>query len=477
MRAPRTERTPLVSERRTNASLAEIDRQSSLHPFTSIADHLEHGPHIVVEGKGIRVKDTEGREYLDAMAGLWCVNVGYGRREIVDAARAQLERLSFYHSFASMANEPAIRLAERLLEIAPGRMSRVFFGNSGSDANDTQVKLVWYYNNLRGKPEKKKIIARRRSYHGVTLGAASMTGLGMVHASFDLPLPGFLHVTAPHAYREAPAGMSERAFTDLLVRELDERIEAEGPETVGAFIAEPVMGAGGVLVPPTGYFEGVQEVLRKHDVLMIADEVICGFGRLGAMFGCEVYGIEPDLVTLAKGLTSGYVPMSACLISDSIWEVLSSESTAAGAFTHGYTYSGHPVAAAAALANLRLIERDDLVANARSAGAYLQMSLRESFGNHPLVGEVRGTGLVAAVEVVADRAQKTPFDPELRVGRRLSAKLLDHALLSRPLGDSLALSPPLIIREEEIDELIERFRRGLDDLAEELIVEGTWKPA
>jgi L-2,4-diaminobutyrate transaminase len=429
----------------------------------------------MVEGQGIRVKDAQGREYLDAMAGLWCVNVGYGRQEIVDAARAQLERLAFYHSFASMANAPAIQLAERLLELAPGRMSRVFFGNSGSDANDTQVKLVWYYNNLRGKPEKKKIISRRRSYHGVTLGAASMTGLGPVHAGFDLPLPGFVHVSAPHAYREAPPGASERAFTELLARELDERIEAEGPETVGAFIAEPVMGAGGVLVPPAGYFEAVQQVLRKHDVLMIADEVICGFGRLGAMFGCELYGIEPDLVTVAKGLTSGYVPMSACLISERVWEVLASGSAEAGAFTHGYTYSGHPVAAAAALANLHLLERDDLVANAQSVGAYLQMSLRERFANHPLVGEVRGTGLIAAVELVADLERKTPFDPALRVGRRLSAMLLDHGLLSRPLGDSLAFSPPLIIREPEIDELAERFGRGLEQLAEELIAEGTWK--
>ncbi len=464
-----------MSGNETGTSLAEIDRRSSLHPFTSIAEHLAHGPQVIVEGKGIRVKDAEGREYLDAMAGLWCVNVGYGRPEIVEAARDQLERLPFYHSFASMANEPAIRLAERLLELAPGRMSRVFFGNSGSDANDTQVKLVWYYNNLRGKPAKKKIIARRRSYHGVTLGAASMTGLGPVHASFDLPLPGFLHVSTPYAYREAPEGMSERAFTDLLVRELDERIETEGPDTVGAFIAEPVMGAGGVLVPPAGYFEGVQQVLRKHDVLMIADEVICGFGRLGAMFGCDVYSIEPDLVTLAKGLTSGYVPMSACLISERVWEVLERESPATGAFTHGYTYSGHPVAAAAALANLHLLERDDLVANAQSAGAYLQMSLRERFARHPLVGEVRGIGLIAAIELAADRERRTPFDPALQVGRRLSAKLLDHGLISRPLGDSLALSPPLIIREEEIDELVERFRRGLDELAEELIVEGVWK--
>jgi L-2,4-diaminobutyrate transaminase len=461
----------------TSRELGEIDRQSLLHPFTALADHLEAGPHVIVEGNGIRVRDADGREYLDAMAGLWCVNVGYGRRELCDAAAEQMRRLPFYHSFASMANEPAIRLAEQLLAIAPAPMSKVFFANSGSEANDTQIKLVRSYNHLRGRPEKRKIVSRRRGYHGVTLGAARATGLAYVHGSFGLPLPDFVHVSAPYAYREAPPELSERAYAEQLAAELDACIEAEGADTVAAFIAEPVMGAGGVLVPPAGYFEQVQQVLRRHDVLFIADEVICGFGRTGEMFGSQTFGIEPDLVTVAKGLTSGYVPMSACLISERVWQVLRDGSKQSGPFAHGFTYSGHPVAAATALANLRVIERDDLVGNARSAGAYLQMSLRESFAGHPLVGEVRGVGLIAAVELVAERASRAPFDPRLGVGRRLSQLACENGLLSRPLGDSLAFSPPLSIEEPEIDELVERFRRSLEQLAEELIVEGTWKPA
>ncbi len=461
----------------TERDVEEIDRNSLLHPFTSIAGHLERGPLVMTEGRGIRVRDREGREYLDAMAGLWCVNIGYGREELARAIASQVQQLAFYHSFASMGNEPSARLAARLLAIAPGRMSRVFFANSGSEANDTQVKLVRYYQNLRGKPQKKKIISRRRAYHGVTLGAASMTGLPAVHASFDLPLPGFLHVSTPHHYSQAHDGESERAFAERLVGELDERIRAEGPETVAAFIAEPIMGAGGVLVPPAGYFEGVQAVLREHDVLFIADEVICGFGRLGEMFGSEVYEIEPDLVSVAKGLTSGYLPMSACLVSEGIFDVLRRGSDETGPFAHGFTYSGHPVAAAAALANLDVIEHGDLVGNARSVGAYLQMCLRDSFGAHPLVGEVRGHGLIAAVELVEDRAARRGFDPQLRIGARLAEQLLDEGLLCRPLGNALAFSPALVITETEVDALVERFRRGLEKLAHTLIAEGTWKPA
>jgi L-2,4-diaminobutyrate transaminase len=457
------------------ASLEDLDRESLFHPFTAIAEHLERGPRIIVSGQGIRVRDSAGREYLDGMAGLWCVNVGHGRREIADAIAAQARRLGFFHSFAGMANEPAIRLADRLKRLAPGDPARVFFGTSGSDANDTQVKLVQAYQNLRGKPRKKKFIARRRAYHGVTLGAASLSGLPWVHAGFDLPLPGFLHVTAPHFYFEGREGESERAFAERLVGELDDRIRAEDPDTVAAFVAEPVMGAGGVLVPPAGYFEGVQEVLRRHDVLFVADEVICGFGRLGEWFGAHLFGIEPDLVTVAKGLTSGYVPMSASVVSRRVWDVLASESK--GVFGHGFTYSAHPVAAAAGLANLDVIEREGLVQSARHVGAYLQMSLRETFAGHPLVGEVRGVGLIAAVELVADRARRRPFDAAARVGPRLVELLAEEGLLSRALGNACAFSPPLVIREPEIDELVERFRRGLEKLAVTLIAEGTWKPA
>lgn len=450
------------------ARMAELDRASLVHPFTSIADHLQTEPRVIVQGSGTRVVDDRGREYLDAMAGLWCVNVGHGRVEIADAIAAQARKLAFFHSFASTSNEPSIQLADRLLEIAPEGIGKVFFGTSGSDANDTQVKLVWYYNNLRGRARKKKIIARRGAYHGVTLGAASMTGLPAVHRSFDLPLPGFLHVTTPDPYRGPGEGVSEEQYARSLARELDETIEREGPDTVAAFIAEPVMGAGGVIVPPHGYFEAVQQVLERHDVLFIADEVICGFGRLGTMFGCETFSIRPDLMTIAKGLTSGAVPMSACLISEEIWDVLREGSPQAGPFAHGYTYSGHPLAAAAGLASLDVIQGEKLVDNAARVGALLQSELHARLADHPLVGNVRGVGLIAAVELVRDRARKTPFDAEQAIGRRLSDQLAELGLLCRPLGNAIALSPPLVLREAEVDEICTLIEQGLERVAGDL---------
>jgi L-2,4-diaminobutyrate transaminase len=455
-------------------SLHELDKRSLLHPFTSIEGHLERGPRIMVEGEGIRVRDDGGREYIDAMAGLWCVNVGYGRGEIVDAMAEQARRLPYYHAFLGHSNEPAIRLADRLLAMAPGSMRRVFFGTSGSDANDTQVKLVWLYNNLRGRPEKKKLIARRGGYHGVTVAAGSLTGLPLVHQAFDLPLPGFLHVRAPHHWREAPPGLSEPQFSARLAEELDAVIEQEGPETVAAFFAEPVMAAGGVVVPPEGYFEAIVPVLRRHDVLLVVDEVVCGFGRLGTPFGSDAYGLEPDLVTLAKGLTSAYVPMSACLVAERIWEVLRKGSPEVATFAHGYTYTAHPVAAAAGLANLDILEREGLVERAARVGKHLQGRLRAAVASHPLVGEVRGTGMIAGVELVADRAEKRSFDATLGVAPRLHARLLEEGLICRPVGQSLAFSPPLIASEADVDEMVDRFTRGLDAFASELEQEGSW---
>lgn len=457
-------------------SLYELDKQSLLHPFTSIQAHLAQGPRIIAEGQGLRVRDDNGREYLDAMAGLWCVNVGYGRHEIVEAIAEQARRLPYYHSFLGYSNEPAIRLADRLLGMAPGPMRRVFFGTSGSDANDTQVKLIWLYNNLRGRPEKKKLIARRGGYHGVTVAAGSLTGLPAVHAAFDLPLPGFLHVGTPHYWREAERGTSEKEFSARLAGELDALIEQEGPATVAAFFAEPVMAAGGVIVPPRGYFESIVPVLRRHDVLLVVDEVVCGFGRLGTPFGSHLYGLEPDLVTLAKGLTSAYVPMSACLVSERLWEVLREGSPELGAFAHGYTYTAHPVAAAAGLANLEILERERLVERAASVGKHLQRRLREAVAAHPLVGEVRGVGMIAAVELVADRATQRSFDPKLAVAQRLHVRLLEEGLICRPVGQSLAFSPPLIAGEADVEEIVSRFARGIDAFASELEQEGWWRP-
>jgi L-2,4-diaminobutyrate transaminase len=461
------------------ASLEALDKERVLHPATSIADHLRTGPRIMSEGTGVMLTDVAGKRYLDAVAGLWCVNVGYGRAEIGDAMAAQARRLGYYHTFSSMSNEPQIRLADRLLGLVPRGMSKVFFGNSGSDANDTQVKLVWYYNNLRGRPGKKKIIARLQGYHGSTVASASLTGLPMFHRAFDLPIPNVLHTAAPYHYRAPEPDASEEEYAASLAAELDALIEREGPETVAAFIAEPVMGAGGVLVPPRTYFERVQAVLRRHDVLMIADEVICGFGRLGRRFGSDVYGIQPDLITVAKGLTSGYFPLSAVILSEKVWSVLQAGSPEIGAFAHGFTYSGHPVGAAAALANLDILLGEDLVGNSARTGAYLQASLRERLGAHPLVGEIRGLGLIAGVELVADRASRQPFDPALKIAYQVAARCFDDGLIVRalPVGHVLALSPPLCITRPEVDRVVEGLDRAIRAIGDELARQGTWKAA
>lgn len=446
-----------------NLSLEELDRQSVFHPYTALADHLEKGVRVISEGSGVWVKDPDGKSYLDAVAGLWCVNIGYGRTDVADAIYEQAKKLAYFHSFSSMGTEPSIRLADRLLRLAPDGMSKVLFGNTGSDANDTNVKLIWYYNNLRGKPEKVKLIARENAYHGVTVASASLTGLPLLHKAFNLPIPEVLHVTCPDPYRVRPDGMSERDFSKQLAKELDETIEREGPDTVAAFFAEPIMGAGGVHVPPEGYFDEIQPVLKKHDVLFVADEVICGFGRLGHWFGSDLYNIKPDIITTAKGLTSGYVPMSASLVGDRIWDVLISTSKDIGAFGHGYTYGGHPVAAAAAMANLDIFEREDLVGNAGRVGAYFQQRMREAFSDHPNVGHVRGVGLILALEFVADKATKRQFEGADKMAPKVSQAAYPRGLIARPLpaGDIIALSPPLSITTDEVDVVVERLLDAL----------------
>ena len=429
----------------------------------------------MAEGSGVMLTDASGRRYLDAFAGLWCVNIGYGRTEVADAMAAQSRRLGYYHTFSSMSNEPQIRLADRLLGMVPGRMSRVFFANSGSEANDTQVKLVWYYNNLRGKPRKKKIISRLGAYHGSTVAAASLTGLPMFHRAFDLPLAE----RAPHdgaglLSGRGAAGATEEAYAASLAAELEALIEREGPDTVAAFIAEPVMGAGGVLVPPRTYFDRVQAVLRKHDILMIADEVICGFGRLGRPFGSDVYGIEPDLMTVAKGLTSGYFPLSGVIISERVWSVLQAGSPEVGAFAHGFTYSGHPVGAAAAMANLDILLGEDLIGNAARTGAYMQAALRERIAGLPLVGDVRGVGLMAGIELVADRASRRPFEATQKVSQQVAARCLEDGLIVRalPVGHVVALSPPLCITREQVDRVVDGLDRAIRAVGDELVATG-----
>jgi len=450
--------------------LQGMDLDAHLHPYTNFADIAEHGAIVMKEAAGVRVRDMEGREYIDAMSGLWCCDVGYGRTEIAEAISEQAHRLAFYHSFFGMATEPTIRLADRLKRLMPWPIARVFFGVSGSDANDTQIKLVWLYNQLRGKPEKTKIISRQLAYHGITLGASSMTGLPAVHAYMNLPLPGFLHLSTPHYYREAEPGMSEADFVAKLVGELEEMIDREGADTIAAFIAEPVMAAGGVLVPPDGYFPAMQEVLKRHDILFIADEVVCGFGRLGAPWGSSVLGIEPDLVTIAKGLTSGYAPLSAALISERIWSVIADHEAEIPQFNHGQTYSGHPISTAAALANLDIMERDSLFERAAETGSYLQQRLREEFADHPHVGEVRGLGMIGAIELVTDRDSRGTFDPELKMPLRIFRRLLEKGVIARAVGVSgLAVCPPYVINHGDIDTVVGAMRETVDELVRPVV--------
>jgi L-2,4-diaminobutyrate transaminase len=452
-------------------SLGDTDRRNVMHPFSVLARHEEQGPRrMMVRASGSTVYDETGRSYIDAMAGLWCVNVGYGRRELADALQEQALRLPYYHSFSSMASDTPALLAERMIELAPAGMSKVLFGTSGSDANDTQIKLVRLYNNLLGRPAKKKVIARRRGYHGVSIASASLTGFDAMHAGFDLPMDGILHTRPPYRVREALPDESDAEFVARLARELEELIVAEGPETVAAFIAEPIQAAGGVIVPPDGYFPAIQEVLRRHDVLLIADEVVCGFGRLGAWFGCDVFGIEPDLITVAKGITSAYVPLSGCIVSERVWRVLADLSGTRG-FGHGYTYTSHPLAAACALANLEVIERDGLVAQAGQRGDYLNAQLRAALAGHPLVGEIRGRGLIASVEFLAGTDPCRLFEPLGSVAARVDQECLERGVITRALpdADTISFSPPFVITEAEIDEVVATVREAADVVAAELL--------
>ncbi len=455
-------------------SISARDRATVLHPFTQLKDYStgkSGNPTIVEGGKGIRITDAEGRSYLDGFAGLYCVNIGYGRTEVAEAIARQAYKLAYYHTYAAHTTEELANLSDRLVRMAPGEPRKVFYGLSGSDANETQAKLVWYYNNLRGQPKKKKIISRERGYHGCSVVAGSMTGMSFYHDHMDLPLAGILHTGVPHHYWGAEAGESEVAFSKRRAAELEQLILREGPETVGAFIAEPVLGTGGLTPPPAGYWEEIQPVLRRYDVLLIADEVICGFGRTGADFGSTLYGMKPDLVTVAKGLTSGYIPMSGVIVGAKVYAVMEEAADRVGAFSHGYTYSGHPIAAAAANAVLDIVEKDRLVERARVVGAYFQKKLRECFAQLEIVGEVRGVGLLGAIEFVADRPAKKRFDPSLKIGARVSKAARDRGLIARamPHGDILGFAPPLVISEGEIDEMVqlafEATRQVMDELA------------
>jgi 4-aminobutyrate---pyruvate transaminase len=442
-------------------SAAARDLTYTLHPYTNARKHQETGPLIIERGKGIYVYDDQGKEYIEGMAGLWSVAVGFGEQRLVDAATAQLKKLPYYHTFSHKAHLPSIDLAERLVAMTPSRLRRVFFANSGSEANDGLVKLVWYYNNALGRPKKKKIISRVKAYHGVTVAAGSLTGLPLNHRDFDLPIANILHTGCPHHYRFAQEGESEETFASRLAADLEQLIVREGPDTVAAFIGEPVMAAGGVLVPPRTYWSKIQAVCRKYDILLAADEVITGFGRTGRMFACETFGIDPDLMVVSKQITSSYQPLSALLMSDEIYQAVAENSGKHGSFGHGFTASGHPVATAVALENIKIIEEQDLAGRAARLGPVLQGALHR-VADHPLVGEIRGLGLIAAVELVADKKTKATFDPPGSVGAILFERCQENGLILRPIGDAVAFCPPLIIGEDQLHEMVARFHRSLE---------------
>ncbi|MEQ9608615.1 MAG: aspartate aminotransferase family protein [Kiloniellaceae bacterium] len=445
-------------------SAASRDIAYHLHPYTNARKNEEEGSLILDRGDGVYVIDEDGNRYLEAMAGLWCAGLGFSEKRLVDAATKQMSKLPYYHSFAQKTATPVVDLAEKLVQITPAHLTKVFFANSGSEANDTVVKMVWYYNNAIGRPEKKKIIGRIKGYHGVTVAAASLTGLPYAQFDFDVPIANISHTGAPHYYRFAEAGESEADFVDRRVRELEELILEEGPDTVAAFIGEPLQGAGGVIVPPAGYWEKIQAVLKKYDVLLVADEVITGFGRTGNLFGCETFGIKPDMMSLAKQLSSAYMPISAVLVTDAIYQTIADNSAKRGSFGHGYTYSAHPVSAAVALETLKIYEERKIVDHVRAVSPRLLDGLK-AFAGHALVGEVRGIGLIAAVELVADKATKAPFDPLGKVGGFFAARAQAHGVIFRNLGDTIACCPPMIITEAEIDAVLAGFRKALDETA------------
>jgi 4-aminobutyrate--pyruvate transaminase len=442
---------------------ARADTRYHLHPYTQLRQIERDGPLVVVRGEGVHVFDEAGNRYLEGMAGLWCAALGFSNARLVDAATRQMKTLPYYHAFSGKVPGPATELAEALMRWAPVPMARVLFANSGSESNDTAFKLVRYYHNAIGKPKKKKVIARDKGYHGVTVATASMSGLPTMHRHFDLPIDGVVRVACPHAYQFARDGESGEAFATRLAAELEATIAREGPDTIAAFIAEPVQGAGGVIIPPPTYFDKIQPILKRHDILLIADEVITGFGRLGQPFGTQVYGLQPDLITVAKMLTSAYVPMSALYVSDRMYQAIADASAEVGVFGHGYTYSGHPLACAVALETLRIYESDRLIEHVQRVAPRLQAGLRR-YAGHPIVGEVRGLGLIGAVELAADPKARKPFDPQRSVGAYLVKRAQAHGLILRAMaGDIIAFSPPLVITEHEIDDLLARFDRALAD--------------
>ena len=438
------------------------DVEALLHPYTPLHKLRENGPTVIERGKGVYVYDTRGKEYIEGMSGLWCAGLGFGEEELVEAATEQMRTLPYYHLFGAKGMEPAIELAEKLKEIAPVPISKVFFTSSGSEANDTQVKLAWYMNNALGRPKKKKIISRQKAYHGVTIMSASLTGLPYNHMGWDLPVDRVLHTDCPHFYRFGQEGESEAEFTARIVKSLSDLIEREGPDTIAAMIAEPVMGAGGVIVPPAGYYAAIKAVLDQHDIILIDDEVINGFGRTGEWWGCQSLGMTPTTISAAKQMTAAYAPLGAVMVPEDIYQAYVDHSAKIGTFGHGFTYGGHPLGCALGVKAIEIYQKRDIIGHVRKLAPVFAARM-DAIAKHPLVGEARYCGLMGGVELVADKATKRPFDPKSGVGPQVARILEGHGAILRAIGDTIALCPPMVITEAELTELFDRLEKGLAD--------------
>ncbi len=444
------------------------DIRYHLHPYTNARKHQEQGPLVIAKGDGVYVEDIHGKRYIEAMAGLWSVALGFSEQRLVDAAMRQFKELPFYHQFTHKTHEMAAQFAKQLIDACPIPMSKVFFTNSGSEANDTVVKLLWYRSNALGQPQRKKIISRLRGYHGVTVASASLTGLIPNHKGFDLPIAGILHTSCPHYWRDGKDGETEEQFASRMAQDLEDMILREGADTIAAFIAEPVMGAGGVIVPPATYWEKIQAVLKKYDILFVADEVICGFGRTGNMFASTTFNLQPDIMVLSKQISSSYQPLSAILLNDKVFEPIADESNKLGTLGHGFTAGGHPVAVAVGIENLNIIQERNLVEHAAKVGEHMLKRLNE-LADHPMVGEVRGVGLIAAVELVADKATKKGLETPAQLGLAVSKEMQDNGVIVRNIADAIAFCPPLIITEEQVDVMVDTLRAAIDKVYQELV--------
>ena len=452
-------------------SIEARDVASVVHMQTNLRKHQEIGPLVITRGEGCRVFDDSGREYIESIAGLWCASLGFSSERLAKVACDQMRRLGYYHLYRHRSTEPVIELAEHLLKLAPVPMARVVFQCSGSEANDTAIKLAWYYWNAVGQPQRTKIIARQMAYHGNTCAAVSLSGKPDMQEGFGLPFANFKHTEFPHYYRRHEAGETEMDFSSRMSDALERLIEAEGPGTIAAFFAEPIMGAGGAILPPKGYFDKVQNVLRKYDILFVADEVICGFARTGEMWGSQTFNIRPDMLTSAKALSAAMQPISAVLINDRIHEAMLAQSDRFGNFAHGFTYAGHPVAAAVALEAQKIYAEIDIVDRAKRLGPILQSTLGR-LHTHQLVGDVRGVGLILGMELMRDGEKRIPFDSALKVGARVDAAAAGRGLILRVVGDRLVFAPPLIVEAHDIEEIGQRLEQALDDVAKDLKNEG-----